>query len=80
MVEANLKQIGKYVVNMSDKLGSGSFGDVYSGFNSEDPETKLAVKILNMSKLAESENQEENQKMLKREIKILKSLKSEYIA
>lgn len=33
-----------------------------------------------MGKLAESEHHEENQKMLKREIKILKSLKSDYIA
>lgn len=45
---------------MSDKLGSGSFGEVYSGFNSEEPEKKLAVKILNMDKLAQSENHEEN--------------------
>lgn len=60
MVEPNLKKIGKYVVNMSDKLGSGSFGDVYSGFNSEEPDTKLAVKILNMDQIAESEHHEEN--------------------
>lgn len=65
---------------MSDRLGSGSFGEVYSGFNSEEPEKKLAVKILNMDKLSESEHHEENSKMLKREIKILKSLKSNYIA
>lgn len=45
---------------MSDKLGSGSFGDVYSGFDSEEPEKKLAVKILNMEKLAESEHHDEN--------------------
>jgi len=29
---------------MSDKLGSGSFGDVYSGFNTEDPEKKIGCK------------------------------------
>lgn len=45
---------------MSEKLGSGSFGDVYAGFNSEEPEKKLAVKILNMDRLAESEHHEEN--------------------
>jgi len=45
---------------MSDKLGSGSFGDVYSGFNTEDPEKKLAVKILNMESLANSEDPETN--------------------
>lgn len=65
---------------MNERLGEGSFGSVYKGFNSEDPETSLAVKILDMNKLAESENQEEHSKMLKREIKILKTLKSEYIA
>lgn len=45
---------------MSDLLGKGSFGDVYSGFNSEEPDVKLAVKILNMDKLAESEHHEDN--------------------
>jgi len=45
---------------LSDNLGKGSFGDVYGGFNSEEPETKLAVKILNMDKLAESEHHEDN--------------------
>lgn len=45
---------------MSDKLGSGSFGDVFSGFDSEEPEKKLAVKILNMEKLAESEHHDVN--------------------
>ena len=45
---------------MSDKIGSGSFGVVYSGFNAEDPETKLAVKILNLEKIPESSDPENN--------------------
>lgn len=53
---------------------------MYAGFDSEEPEKKLAVKVLSMGKLAESEHQEDSIRFLKREIKILKSLKSDYIA
>jgi hypothetical protein len=39
------KRIGKYVVDMNDRLGSGSFASVYRGFNDDTKET-VAVKIV----------------------------------
>ncbi len=39
------KRIGKYIVDLNDRLGAGSFASVYRGFNDETKEP-VAVKIV----------------------------------
>ena len=40
------KRVEHYIFSLKNKLGSGSYGDVYAGINDKTGE-KVAVKILN---------------------------------
>lgn len=41
----NKKKIGKYVLNLNKRLGSGAFSEVYSGVNSTNNE-EVAIKVI----------------------------------
>ena len=59
--------INKYDFDpLSDLLGEGSYGKVYSATDKEDPSIKVAIKEINIRKMKESEIL-----YLKREVKLL---------
>ena len=70
-----MKSVGEYMLILKEKLGSGSFGNVYYGFKKTSPETPLAIKMIrvnqsNINLLSIS---------IKREITILQSLNNKNI-
>ncbi|EGR29498.1 protein kinase domain protein, partial [Ichthyophthirius multifiliis] len=69
------KQIGDYSFLLNDKIGSGSFGKVYKGKNTN-TQQKVAIKVLDKNEICMSEYLLQGLIM---EIKILRKLKSEYI-
>jgi calcium-dependent protein kinase len=65
------KKVGNYAWNHQAHLGSGAFGDVYLGRDTRNNDI-VAVKVMSNSKLSDPYLQE----ALKKEIKIMSSLKS----
>jgi serine/threonine protein kinase len=66
------KRIGKYVIYMGNKIGSGSYSDVYLGIE-EDTKEEIAVKVLRKDKIMEDEY---TKNAFYAEIQINKKLKS----
>ena len=65
----NCKKIDKYFYNLSDIIGSGSFGKVYLG--KEDSGERVAVKVLDLRAIESEESLVEN---VANEIKVMKTL------
>jgi serine/threonine protein kinase len=68
--KTSFKQVEKYIVT-SEVIGRGSFGTVYRGFEKDDRELIVAVKVIPMEK---AKSDQLFLKLLKREIEILKKL------
>jgi len=65
-----------YVFDQLHPLGKGSFGTVYKAFDVNDRSSPLAVKVIPMKKIMETQNAQEQ---IEREIQILQQLKGENI-
>lgn len=80
MVEASaekLKKVGPLCVDLSKKIGAGSFGKVYKGFLTSNESEIIAVKIISISPPVE--DTEKLKKLIENELNILQNLKHENI-
>lgn len=69
------KQIKDYEYDSRSAIGKGSYGEVFLGYKISDPNEPLAVKKVELDDEVSEEIKEKLQKLLKREIQALQSLK-----
>lgn len=69
------KKIGDYTYDSRSAIGRGSYGEVFLCYNISNPTEPLAVKKVELDDEVSEEIKEKLQKLLKREIEALQSLK-----
>lgn len=74
-IENNVKKIQDYNFLTDQVLGEGGFGKVYLGYNTQSPETPLAIKQLKLT----SQNEEVIGEACMREAKILKKINNKNV-
>eukprot|EP00356_Strombidium_inclinatum_P010181 CAMPEP_0170494500 /NCGR_PEP_ID=MMETSP0208-20121228/14675_1 /TAXON_ID=197538 /ORGANISM="Strombidium inclinatum, Strain S3" /LENGTH=362 /DNA_ID=CAMNT_0010770563 /DNA_START=15 /DNA_END=1103 /DNA_ORIENTATION=+ len=67
-----------YIYSTDQLLGKGAFGNVFVGYKREEPQTKLAVKVVNLDRLF-AKCEEKGPEILIREVNIMKELKHKNI-
>lgn len=73
--ESSVKKIDKYIFNLDDHLGSGTFGKVYKG-KALDSSLIVAIKVIDLKVTSENKNL---LKSLENEVELMKKLDSPYV-
>ena len=72
--DAYTKKVGNYLIFTNKSLGKGAFGTVFYGHREDDPNMKIAAKVINRALFQNHPDKDKFVELIRREIKVLQSI------